>query len=67
MPTDTDTFADDLLDLLGDHICDELNYGSSPIRNVQSYQNAGLLTYNDGLLVTLEDGSQYQITIVRSR
>ena len=67
MPTDTNTFAADLLDLLGDHICDELNHGSSPIRNVQSYQNAGLLTNNDGLLVTLEDGSEYQITIVRSR
>ena len=67
MPTDTNTFASNLFDLLAWHICDELNYGSSPIRNVQSYQNAGLLTNNDGLLVTLEDGSEYQITIVRSR
>ncbi len=34
---------------------------------VRTYGQAGLLTGNSGLLITLPDGSEFQITIVRSR
>lgn len=32
-----------------------------------TFGEAGLLTSNEGVVLTLEDGSEYQITIVQSR
>lgn len=34
---------------------------------VQMFVEAGVLTNNDGLVVTLGDGSEYQVTVVQSR
>ncbi|HPD28562.1 MAG TPA: hypothetical protein PLL20_01100 [Phycisphaerae bacterium] len=32
-----------------------------------SFRDCGLLTSNDGVVLTLRDGTEFQITIVRSR
>jgi len=37
------------------------------VRDAVSYQDAGILTNNAGLVVRMDDGSEYQITVVRSR
>jgi hypothetical protein len=34
---------------------------------VQTFDNAGIMTYNKGLVITLPDGSEFQVTIVQSR
>lgn len=34
---------------------------------VRSYEEAGVLTRDAGFIVSMEDGSEYQITVVRSR
>ena len=34
---------------------------------VRTYEEAGLLTYNRGVVIRLSDGSEYQLTIVQSR
>ena len=34
---------------------------------VETFEEAGVMTYNKGLVVTLPDGSEFQLTIVRSR
>ena len=34
---------------------------------VETYEQAGVMTYNKGLVITLPDGSEYQLTIVQSR
>lgn len=34
---------------------------------VQTYEEAGVMTYDKGLVVTLPDGSEFQVSIVRSR
>ena len=34
---------------------------------VQTYEQAGVMTYNKGLVITLPDGSEFQLTIVQSR
>ena len=34
---------------------------------VETFANAGVMTYNKGLVITLPDGSEYQLTIVQSR
>ena len=33
---------------------------------VETFANAGVMTYNKGLVITLPDGSEYQLTIVQS-
>jgi hypothetical protein len=39
----------------------------SGIIEVQTFDEAGILTRDRGVVVTLEDGDEYQISIVRSR
>lgn len=34
---------------------------------IKTFQQAGVMTYNKGLVITLLDGTEYQLTIVRSR
>ena len=34
---------------------------------VETYEEAGLLTRNDGLVIKTEDGDEYQVTIVKSK
>ena len=34
---------------------------------VETYEEAGLLTGNDGLVIKTEDGDEYQVTIVKSK
>ena len=34
---------------------------------VQTFDEAGVMTYNKGLVITLPDGTEYQLTIVQSR
>ena len=37
------------------------------VRSVVPYREAGVLTGNAGLVVTMNDGSEFQLTIVQSR
>lgn len=37
------------------------------IEMIRDYEEAGILTNDEGLVVTLPNGEEYQITIVRSR
>ena len=37
------------------------------IARIDSFEDAGVLTNNAGLVVTLVDGSEFQVTVVRSR
>ena len=46
--------------------CDDLEICWENFR-VQSYEEAGVMTYNKGLVLTLPDGSEFQLTIVQSR
>lgn len=38
-----------------------------PVKRVTSFEDAGVLTTNRGVVLELTDGSEYQITIVASR
>ena len=37
------------------------------VQGVATYEEAGVLTRNRGLVVTMDDGTEYQVTVVRSR
>ena len=66
-----DTFTDtDLQNGLAQLITGDSGYGTEvnwEILQVQTFDNAGIMTYNKGLVITLPDGSEFQVTIVQSR
>jgi hypothetical protein len=37
------------------------------VENVRTFETANVERHNDGLVVDLSDGTQYRITVVRSR
>jgi len=37
------------------------------IRRIKTYEEAGVLTTDPGLVVTMDDGAEFQVTIVQSR
>ncbi len=68
-------FQDALKVLLDEVACmdrDDLEQFDLPddlggVENVRTFEEAGVLTQNAGLVVETADGSEWQVTIVRSR
>ena len=62
---DETTLQDGLMELMS------YGYDSSEIcwenLRVRTYREAGVLTYDKGLVITTPDGSEFQLTIIRSR
>ena len=48
-------------------VLDESGNDAQAFRRIETFEEAGILTLNAGLVVELTDGTEYQITIVRSR
>jgi hypothetical protein len=48
-------------------LMEEIFYNTEEVEDVQKFEDLCMLTRNTGLVVDLEDGSQFQITIVKSR
>jgi hypothetical protein len=38
----------------------------SPVRDVSTFEAKGIMTYNKGVVVSMADGTEFQVTIVRS-
>ena len=61
-------FAASLASVLnGDADIDETFILEDGVREAVPYDEAGVLTSNAGLIVRMDDGSEYQVTVVRSR
>ena len=45
----------------------EDGYQTSACMTIETFEEAGVLTSNKGLVITLENNQEFQITIVRSR
>lgn len=60
-----ETLQEGLRQLITDG-CDSLEICWENLR-VQTFDEAGLMTRNSGLVISLPDGSEFQLTIVRSR
>lgn len=62
--------ANDVVEFLSALVCghsDEAEDFINEIRSVRTYQEAGVLTRDQGLLVQMNDGSEMQITVIRSK
>ncbi len=44
-------------------VCEE----DVPLTNTETFKDRGLLTNNDGLVVTMENGDEFQLTVVKSK
>lgn len=55
-----------LWDAIGEHDPLKMGDDEAPISDtIKSYQEAGVMTNNKGLVVTMSDGTQFQLTIVQ--
>ena len=55
----------DILDLLD--VFSDIDETPVSIDSVKSFENAGILTINKGLIIRLSDKSEWQMTIVKTR
>jgi len=45
----------------------DMEYSALESAEARTFEDAGVMTYNKGLVITLPDGTEYQLNIVRSR
>lgn len=48
-------------------LVDEFDDVATTVRATSTFADVGMLTMNAGLVIELDDGSEFQLTIVRSR
>lgn len=60
-------FADKLASLLAYGDEDVLAQLADTVAGADTFESAGVLSSNQGLVVRFADGSEYQLTVVRSR
>lgn len=48
-------------------LIEALDIMEDPISSIETYEEAGVMTSNTGIVVKLNNGSEFQITIVKSR
>lgn len=59
-----------LVELIGDalwSLADEDEDLAESLRSADKFSDTGLLTNDAGLLIRFEDGSEFQVTVVKSR
>ena len=61
-----DTMQEGLRELIAEAADDSFGIGWEDAR-VRTFEQAGVMTYNKGLVISLPDGSEFQLTIVQSR
>jgi hypothetical protein len=54
-------------EMLSEALRGESDYWPQEVEYVTSFEDSGVLTSNEGLVVRLDDGSEFQVTVVRSR
>jgi hypothetical protein len=62
--------ADEAVEVLTDALDlyrEENDEEDSPLRRVETFEDVGILTTDAGLVITMKDGSEFQITIVCSK
>lgn len=55
----------ELRELLTDLLLDDEN--GAEVRSAESFSDAMLMTSNEGLVLRMEDGSEFQLTVVKSK
>jgi len=59
----------DAVEFIEAAVYDYIDFSYKPARKVMQttiFENAGILTNNKGLVVRMQDGSEFQVTVVQS-
>ncbi|MGH9867089.1 MAG: hypothetical protein ACREAA_02850 [Candidatus Polarisedimenticolia bacterium] len=59
--------AEAMVEFLYELIDNAAEEHEAPVRSVQTFEEVGMLTRDAGLVVTMTDGTEYQVTVVQSR
>ena len=65
MEFNDETLQDGLRNLIEGGTCDDEILWEN--LRVRTFEDAGLMTHDKGLVITLPDGTEFQLTIVQSR
>lgn len=63
---DAEEFTEALEDIL-DNLDPDADILYDQVKRVTTYENTGLLTYDKGLVVRMHDGTEFQVTVKRSK
>ena len=63
----TEKTIEDALNLLISGELDLVDTALGEVSNIKTYAEAGILTRDSGLVLRMEDGSEFQITIKQSK
>ena len=58
--------AHDFEELLDEALGEYAEDGVQDIKSIRSFEDAGVLTKNAGIVIKFKDGNEFQITIVKS-
>jgi hypothetical protein len=61
-----DLFAELILEADCQEYPEDLPEELAGVEMVRTFEEAGILTYNKGLVLRMKDGGEFQITVVRS-
>lgn len=54
--------------MIDDIIWDAQEKGEAPdVRKLESFASAGIMTSNAGIVITMTDGTEFQVTVVHSK
>lgn len=59
----------EVVEMLSALVCgrsDDAENFTSEVRSVRTYREAGILSRNEGLVIQMSDGRQFQITVIQS-
>jgi len=59
------SFTEGLAELI--ELATEEGISGLEVLSTSTFDDAGVMTYNKGLVVRMEDGSEFQLTVVRSK
>lgn len=51
---------------VSDQIC-EMLYDIEEITRICTFEEAGVMSYNKGIVIRYEDGTEFQVTVVQSK
>ena len=54
-------------EIISESLWETDEYHETGIEDISTYEDVGMLTNNAGLVIKLDDGSEYHITIVQSK
>ena len=57
----------ELMELIAEMLHDQQSEGEVELHSIRTFQDAGIMTTDEGIVVKLEDDSEFHITVQQTR